>query len=323
MGDISRDLAKMQTELSGGADDDVAAQFHRACLLVSERQPKYAGSLKRLLAYLQEGDRFTLMFTSQEDMRTTVADFLGYRKKQGLADTTLNVDRAAIKKTVRVLAKGDPRILAWLDQLFSEKSKSNPFKAVKVQPSVNEDKLLSPVEIRKLSEAGTEKDALFIDFLYRTGARVSEMLSIKLSDIKRFNGHALVTVTGKGDIRRDLPPVRSELIDRIQEHFQGEVYLFETRGKDNRNPYRREYVFQRIRKLGELVLGRHVHPHMLRHSSTTRVYQKTRSAKKAQHFAGHANASTTMNMYVHEAPTLEELDEIFDGMGPAPSKNDE
>lgn len=269
------------------------------------RQSKYRGVLKRFLDFLENAG---MGFDSPSSIQEAVSQYRDFRlKKQRVKPATFNVDVVGIRRLIREMLARSENVPVKNARVIKSLLTEYPFKLSSPQTSISEDMIVSPEEIELLIENSTEKLGLFIEFLYRSGCRVSEMLGIGLEDIRKYNGHFLIRVLGKGSKVRDLPPVPKDLIERIKKHFEPVTFLFETRGK-KRQPYRREYVSHEIAKVGERVLGRKISAHSLRHSSGTRIYQVTGSVKKTQHFLGHSRASITADMYIHETYSQEELD---------------
>jgi integrase len=162
--------------------------------------------------------------------------------------------------------------------------------------AVATDKVLTEEEIERFLERCPDQTvSLIFEFLYKTACRVSEALGILIHEIKDAGDHAELYVRGKGSKDRWVM-ISSELAGRIRAHFQGATYLFEHHGR----PYRREYVSMRIKRLGRKILGRDISAHTLRHSRATERLVKTGRIKAVQDMLGHANSSTTINLYVHD-----------------------
>jgi len=275
--------------------------------LVRQHLPTYRSQLRAFIDFL---DKSGNPFNDPESIREAVAEYRKRRLKQGKAPGTVSVDVTAIRKLIRIMVERSPQIplqeVRLIQALLSEK----PFKVSGKRGSaakVSEDKILAPEEVMLLADAASERLRLMVLFLYATAARVSEMLSIRLKDLRPFNGYVLIRILGKGGVEADLPPVERGLVDEIIRVYEPETYLFETRGKRGRGSYRREYVFQQIAKTARrLWPDRRVGCHTLRHSAATRFYQQTGSIKKTQHLLRHSRASITSDMYIHESYSAEE-----------------
>ncbi len=144
--------------------------------------------------------------------------------------------------------------------------------------------------------------ALFVEFLFKTGCRISEMVNILLTDIKPLDRERYkITLLGKGNKQREAYAKR-ELIDRILRHFHSKEYLFESRnhghnGHDRR--FRREHISVLINHCAKKVLGRGFGAHNLRHSFATHYYDRTHDLYGLQKLLGHSDVKITASTYVH------------------------
>lgn len=167
-------------------------------------------------------------------------------------------------------------------------------------PSIEELKLL-------VSSTKDKTVSLLVDFLMHTGARISEALNIRLSDITQKHSYALITLRGKRSKERQVR-VEKALIRRIKDHFLGETWLFEHSGRQ----YSRVSVSQRIKIEGLRYTGKEFTAHSIRHSFLTNALVKTGRIKAVQELAGHSSASTTIDKYVHDSFSWAEQKALLD-----------
>lgn len=145
--------------------------------------------------------------------------------------------------------------------------------------------------------------ALMVEFLFKTGCRISEMTNVLLTDIKPLGkGTCTITLLGKGNKQREVA-VKKDLVDRIRRHFRSKQYLFESRnggsqGKDDHR-YRREYISLLINRCARKSLGRGFGAHNLRHSFASTYYDCTKDLYGLQKLLGHSSVSITAGTYVH------------------------
>jgi integrase len=163
-------------------------------------------------------------------------------------------------------------------------------------------KILSGTEYQKvLLSARSERQKRFIEFLWTTGTRVSEMCSIRRSDLALEENVVSIRIRGKGSKRAAYKErtvyITKAMLDRIEETFRGSQYLFETRGG---RPYDRSYVSNQIAKLTTHVLGRRLSAHKFRHSFATRKIQETGRYKAVSEYLGHADVRITLQIYSHD-----------------------
>ena len=145
---------------------------------------------------------------------------------------------------------------------------------------------------------------LFMEYLFNTGARISELLNIRLKDIKKPNGRTPIRLFGKGNKER-VVRVGSNLMQRTRDYFQGMVFLFE---RPDGSQFKRQYVSQRIARHSSKILGREIRCHYFRHGFATYKIAKTGKIKGVSIYLGHSSAAVTQDMYTHEFLTDEDLD---------------
>ena len=218
-------------------------------------------------------------------------------RSEGLPANTFNHRISAAKHLIRHAIRsrsGDISIAdkAGLLELLDD------IKLAKIDPgmqAVTESKYLDVSELREFISRCEDKTIAFMaEFMARTGARVSEMLNVRLDDIVCSKRYCLVRLHGKGNKEREAV-IDQDLIEDIRRHFHGETWLFEHSGRQ----YSRTSVAQRVRNAGESTLHRRVHPHAFRHSYGTLKYAETKDIVGVQRAMGHASVSTTESLYVH------------------------
>lgn len=165
-------------------------------------------------------------------------------------------------------------------------------------------KYFSREEIRSILErCNSERDHLLINFLWRTGARVSEALACRVTDIDKFNKTVkLVSLKRKKKYARFIP-----LHDDILRELG--FYLLDTnktgekkyRGKisDHKGkifPFKRAQGYNIVKK-AVLSAGfdrERAHPHIFRHSFAINLIRQYVPITTIQELLGHASIFTTL-----------------------------
>jgi integrase/recombinase XerD len=180
---------------------------------------------------------------------------------------------------------------------------------------VPQEKLLNVDEARLLVERTKDSTVrLMAMFLVGTGVRVSEMLGIRLSDIKNGKGaFAEVRVIGKGSRERKIH-VKEELVERIKRHFHSTIRLFEHQGK----PFNRISVTNRIKHEALRTIGREVTAQQLRHTWAAIQIQRGKNIQAVAAVLGHADPGVTARMYART--TLEPKEAFLDLFEKHPAK---
>lgn len=160
------------------------------------------------------------------------------------------------------------------------------------------------------SQAIAQRDRAMLEVLYAAGLRVSELINLKLEDLKLEMGHALVR--GKGDKERIVPlgraaqdAVRTYLAGARAVLLNGRISpaLFLRRGG---RPLTRQRVWQMVKAASAST--RHASPHTLRHSCATHMVEHGADLRTVQTILGHADISTSQ-VYTHVA--LDRLKTVY------------
>jgi integrase/recombinase XerD len=180
-------------------------------------------------------------------------------------------------------------------------------------------KAVKPRDESAVSSAIAQRDLAMLELLYAAGLRVSELINVKLEDLKLELGHVLVR--GKGDKERLVPLGRAaqEAIRRYM--TEGRPALL----KDKISPMlfvRRgggKLTRQRIWKMvsAASASGRHASPHTLRHSCATHMVENGADLRTVQTILGHADISTSQ-IYTHVA--LDRLRNVYRAYHPRAKK---
>jgi integrase/recombinase XerD len=173
----------------------------------------------------------------------------------------------------------------------------------------------------KLSAALAQRDQTMLEVFYAGGMRVSEIINVKLEDLKLEFGYILVR--GKGDKERIVPigkaaqeRLSAYLADGREALLKGKIssILFVRRGGGRMT---RQWVWQMVKDAS--ASGRHASPHMLRHSCATHMVEKGADLRTVQTILGHADISTSQ-IYTHVA--LDKLKKVYRDFHPRGKRSD-
>jgi len=163
----------------------------------------------------------------------------------------------------------------------------------------------------KVGEAIILRDRAMLEVFYAGALRVSEMVAVKLEDLKLDLGYLLVR--GKGDKERIVPLGKSaqEMLAQYMKHSRAVLtgertlpLLFLGCGG---HKLTRQRVWQMVRAASS-TMGRKASPHMLRHSCATHMVENGADLRTVQTILGHADISTTQ-VYTHLA--LDRLKSVY------------
>ena len=144
------------------------------------------------------------------------------------------------------------------------------------------------------------RDSAMLEVLYSCGLRVSELTSLRLSDL--FFGEGYIRVIGKGDKQR-LVPISTVARDKIQRYLEErrsarsgvEVVFLNNRG----GQLTRVMVFTILKQAAQRAgIDKHISPHTFRHSFATHLLEGGASIRQVQEMLGHESILTT-EIYTH------------------------
>ncbi|WJS94970.1 site-specific tyrosine recombinase XerD [Flavobacterium johnsoniae] len=160
------------------------------------------------------------------------------------------------------------------------------------------------IESIDLSTNEGERNRAMLETLYGCGLRVSELITLKISDL--FFDEGFIKITGKGNKERFVPigPLTQKYIDLYRNEIR--VHLNIKKGAEdtlflNRrgNQLTRAMIFTIIKDLAQKIsLKKSISPHTLRHSFATHLLENGADLRSIQLMLGHESITTT-EIYVH------------------------
>ena len=163
------------------------------------------------------------------------------------------------------------------------------------------DKIIAQID---LSTPEGERNRVMLETLYACGLRVSELITLRFSDL--FFDEGFIRVIGKGDKQRFVPigqdtqkliklystHIRNHL--ESQKGFEDTLFL-NRRGKQ----LTRNMVFMIIRDLAAKAgIKKNISPHTFRHSFATHLLENGADLRSIQQMLGHESITTT-EIYMH------------------------
>jgi integrase/recombinase XerD len=170
--------------------------------------------------------------------------------------------------------------------------------------TLNSDEIERLFAAIDLSTTEGERNKTILEFLYGCGLRVSELVNLKISEV-RFND-GFISVIGKGNKQRLVPVGGSALrqleiyLHQVRNHIDirkgQEDYIFlNSRGKK----LSRVMVFYIVKSLAEKAgIRKTISPHTFRHSFATHLIEGGADLRAVQEMLGHASITTT-EIYTH------------------------
>jgi len=233
---------------------------------------------------------------------TSFLDYIETERKCGTA--TRNHRLQAIKSFLTFAAENNIYVVS----IYNDVKKVKSAKAVKPVVGYMNDAALEAV--LSAPDATTRKglrDMFIMTLLYQSGARLAELLDIRLSDIILGKNPTLI-LRGKGGKTRIVP-----LRDKLVEHLKKYIALFHTNEPENSDKFlfytmrggqKSRMTNDNVRKLtksyGELArkecpaVPENVHPHLFRHTRAMHLYQNGMDLTLISQWLGHSELDTTL-----------------------------
>lgn len=254
----------------------------------------YVLDIKKLMLYLEANN---MSVSPIKISNETIKDFIYEAAK------TINT------RTQSRIISGLRSFFSYL--IFEDYRTDNPLELIespkigrKLPDTLSENEIDQLINAIDLSKPEGERNRAILETLYGCGLRVSELTSIKLSDL--FFDEGFIKVTGKGDKQRFVPILNTtqKYINiyrkekrvhlNIQSGFEDTLFL-NRRGKQ----LTRAMIFTIIKQLAvKIGLAKSISPHTFRHSFATHLLQNNADLRSIQLMLGHESITTT-EIYVH------------------------
>ncbi|KYH12300.1 site-specific tyrosine recombinase/integron integrase [Neorickettsia sp. 179522] len=195
--------------------------------------------------------------------------------------------------------------------LYSEKiSSSNPAQTLELPKKtlvlpryLTKEEVLSLLTFLETGQPTTLRLYTILEILYSSGMRVSELINLKISDIRPLlNGQQHIIITGKGRKERILPFSKKAIqVLRLYltSYQSNSPWLFPGAGRKDR-PISRQRLGQLLKELALKcnIDPKRISPHVIRHSFATHLLDNGMDIKVVQDLLGHAQITTTQ-IYTH------------------------
>jgi integrase/recombinase XerD len=171
--------------------------------------------------------------------------------------------------------------------------------------SLSEEEVESLLNAPVVADPLGSRDRTMLEVLYATGLRVSELVSLKYSQLNLNQG--VVRIIGKGD-RERMIPLGEEAVRWLKDFLGGgrnEIlldrttdYLFPTRRGDRMTRQAFWHIIKRYARKSSI--AKELSPHTLRHAFATHLLNHGADLRVVQMLLGHSDLSTTQ-IYTHVA----------------------
>lgn len=264
----------------------------------------YERDLKYLEMYLESSHKRKIDQLEEADIEAYLADLKAHQKSAATISRTL----AAIRAFYQYLVK-------------ENKLADNPAKKIAL-PRIEKKapRILTQEQIVCLLDQPNQKDTkgirdrAMLELLYATGIRVSELISLKVTDINLQQGYIMCRDSQK---ERTIP-IGKTAVAALQLYL-GEVRHILLRDNSDKTlfvncngyPMTRQGFWKILKTYAHAAhIKEEITPHMLRHSFAAHLVQNGANLKSVQQMLGHSDISTTQ-VYMHLNKETEELMDVY------------
>lgn len=255
----------------------------------------YSHDIELLMQYLDSINHSKLL---KDISQENIESFLAHLYDLGLSANSQARILSGIKKFYTYLIQ---------EKLVTENPTqliSSPSIGRHIPDVLSYEEICSMINCIDLSQPFGHRNKAIIEIMYGCGLRVSEVTSLKISNI--YIEDEFIRIFGKGDKER-LIPISQSIIKTLNLYIDGE------RKFQNINPKHtdtlfinrrgsglsRQMVFLIIKDLAEKAgIKKNIGPHTIRHSFATHLLEGGADLRAVQQMLGHSSISTT-EIYTH------------------------
>lgn len=286
----------------------------------AETVSSYRDTWCLLLKYVNEKHGISPVTMLVSDLNTSIIlaflDHLEEVRKNSIKSR--NVRLAAIRSFFRLVALNDPASVNQATSIMAIPTKRSAKRLVHFLSREEIDALLAAPD---LTQPSGRRDHALLLTLYNTGARASEITSLKQSQVS-FGSCNFLSVHGKGRKERTIPlwtktagVLKSWLGEVV--HLQTNLVFPSTAGQQlTRNGL--NYILQKAVQRASVkcisLANKTVTPHMLRHSTATHLLQSGVDLSVIALWLGHESIETT---HIYLESDLETKERALGKLAPA------
>lgn len=245
------------------AMDKILTQFKEHLILNGKKPTTYCNRVRRFLSQIKVEE------ITQEKVNSYLV-----KQKENNAIETVNLDIKSLKVFFKFLKKDIE-----LPKLYKA--------TVKIPETISLDYFEK--EILPVTDCifkNPLKAKTILSFMLYTGMRKQELLTIKRKDINLEN--RTVKIYSSKSNKEEEKPFSKKLIPLLKTYFISEQ---ETINAFNITKNSVDYLFKALKVYFKDI---NLHPHILRHSISTHLYEKGASLEFIKDFLGHKNIETTV-----------------------------
>jgi len=263
--------------------------------LTKDRQSKYIYTTIQISRRIKNKDFSKLN-------KNDIENLVGEINNSDYSEWTKRDYKIVIKRLIKYVKEKEgkrfiegryPLEVSWINATIKKSRKKLP------------KELLTIDDIKKLAEGTLNlRDKAFILFLYESGARIGEVLNIKINDVEPDKYGARVTLFGKTGARKIRVIASAPAISNWIKHHPTKKYrsswLFCSLNHPNMGDQGQYFYFNKLLRVTKerVNLSKPVNPHHFRHSRATELAKKITEAQLCN-YMGWIIGSKEASTYVH------------------------
>jgi Site-specific recombinase XerD len=271
----------------------------------------YREAIELLVDFIKDKNKIPLGDVTFEMIKfETLSEYLDYlENERGCSISTRNSRLAAIRAFFKYVSEKDVTTVS----IFKEIKKipvKNP-DTVQCVKYMSEDAIAAIISQPDTSKLKGLRDRFFMMLLYDTGARVQELIDIKLQDF-RYGKTPTLTLWGKPNKKQRTVPLMEKTVLHLHQYLD----VFHQNRKNENNPLfyvithgqmhqlSDDCIRKFLKRYGEsartscIEVPENIHPHLFRHSRAMHLYQHGMDLTLVSQWLGHVNLETTL-IYSH------------------------
>ena len=268
----------------------------------------YRDSLLLFLHYLARGSGGRIEQLELRDLtpERTIAFLAHLERERGNGIATRNARLAALHTFARFLSSSHPEHMVNFQGVLSLPFKRGAQRVPIDYLETDEvEALLSAIDRKTISG---ERDYALFSLMFNTGARVQEVLNLRVRDV-RFDTPHQVRLVGKGNKIRLCPiwPRTAKLLKDLvrtnagwhtSEADEAEHFIFCNRRGETLTRFGVRYLLRKYLpkrpNAGSKDLGKRLHPHSLRHTTAIYLLKSGVDFATISQWMGHSTLNTTV-----------------------------
>jgi len=273
---------------------------------------------------LEELDVSISKFLFSDCTRVCVQDFLAYLKGFGNSESTRNHRLAGLKTYLAYAAGVD----VTLQSIWIGVSSIRPIRVPTLEKKILSESQMTLILKQAPNTFKGVRNRTMLLLLYETAERISELLALKLDNLHLEGDRPYIKVEGKGRKERCIA-ITKETAQHVMQYVglcdkDSSDLLFPTKihGVKGQMSARNVQDFLRTYANSARVVDPSIplgaHPHMLRRSKSTTLYQSGMPLALVSSFLGHAQLETTR---IYAKPSMEMLREALKAATPEQDKD--